>query len=177
MPGERALARERGEKTYFNGNPCKYGHTAMRRTGCGTCMTCYGTYFAKHYQENKESEQAARRRDYEKNTAAYKARAKAQRDAGYAKVWYDNNRGRWKTLMDRRDEDIKRRTPSWANLDKIEAFYDACPEGYTVDHIIPLRGKLVSGFHIHTNLQYLTRSDNSKKHNKFDPMVHEEPIC
>jgi hypothetical protein len=59
-------------------------------------------------------------------------------------------------------------TPSWANLDKIKEIYYKCPVGYQVDHIIPLQGKLVSGLHIETNLQYLTCEDNNRKSNKYD---------
>jgi hypothetical protein len=58
-------------------------------------------------------------------------------------------------------------TPPWADRDKIEAFYMARPEGYEVDHIIPLKGKLVSGLHVLDNLQYLAMSDNRKKHAQF----------
>jgi len=36
-----------------------------------------------------------------------------------------------------------------------------------VDHIIPLQGETISGFHILKNLQYLTVSENSKKSNQF----------
>lgn len=60
----------------------------------------------------------------------------------------------------------EKRTPSWANLEKIKEFYKNCPEGYQVDHIYPLHGKTVSGLHIETNLQYLTKSENCRKSNK-----------
>lgn len=60
------------------------------------------------------------------------------------------------------------RTPPWADLKKIKEIYDNCPEGYHVDHIVPLNGKLVSGLHIETNLQYLPAIENIKKGNKFN---------
>jgi 5-methylcytosine-specific restriction endonuclease McrA len=57
--------------------------------------------------------------------------------------------------------------PSWAGLKEIEAFYRACPEGHQVDHIIPLRGKTVSGLHVAANLQYLSGVENNKKGNRY----------
>jgi 5-methylcytosine-specific restriction endonuclease McrA len=59
-------------------------------------------------------------------------------------------------------------TPIWANLEHIKSFYINCPEGMVVDHIIPLRGKNVSGLHVEYNLQYLTISENCKKQNKIE---------
>jgi len=56
-------------------------------------------------------------------------------------------------------------TPKWANLEKIEEFYKNRPEGYHVDHIIPLNGAYVSGLHVLENLQYLTIEENLKKSN------------
>lgn len=64
-------------------------------------------------------------------------------------------------------EHIKNRTPSWANLNKIKEIYVKCPIGYHVDHIIPLRGTIVSGLHVENNLQYLLAEDNQIKSNRW----------
>lgn len=57
-------------------------------------------------------------------------------------------------------------TPKWADLQRIKEIYDNCPEGYHVDHIIPLQGYNVCGLHVETNLQYLTEKENLSKGNK-----------
>jgi hypothetical protein len=61
---------------------------------------------------------------------------------------------------------LDNRTPKGVNLDEIAYIYENCPEGYEVDHIIPLKGKNVSGLHVPSNLQYLTIEENRKKSNK-----------
>lgn len=61
-----------------------------------------------------------------------------------------------------------KRTPPWADLTVIRDFYEACPPGHEVDHIIPLRGKTVSGLHVINNLQYLPKRENRLKGNRFD---------
>lgn len=62
---------------------------------------------------------------------------------------------------------IQDRTPPWADMSLIEAFYLQCPLGYEVDHVIPLRGEFVSGLHVIDNLQYLTCQENRTKSNKY----------
>jgi hypothetical protein len=67
------------------------------------------------------------------------------------------------------------RTPAWANMNAIKEFYaaaqrmtEAMGEPYHVDHVIPLQGRLVSGLHVHNNLQIIHGSENSKKRNHFE---------
>jgi hypothetical protein len=64
------------------------------------------------------------------------------------------------------------RLPIWADKNAIKEFYLNCPNGYHVDHIIPLRGKAVSGLHILENLQYLPAKENISKGNKFNVIVN-----
>lgn len=73
-------------------------------------------------------------------------------------------------LANKRRADRARRTPRWADMIAIRQFYANCPKGYQVDHIIPLRGKYVSGLHVVENLQYPTPSENRRKHNVYHPI-------
>lgn len=62
---------------------------------------------------------------------------------------------------------IVERTPIWVDMFLIEQFYANCPSNYHVDHIIPLRGELVSGLHVIENLQYLPAAANLAKGNRY----------
>jgi hypothetical protein len=68
------------------------------------------------------------------------------------------------------------RAVRWADQKAMVAVYRACAkatvetgEVHHVDHVIPLRGELVSGLHVPTNLQVLTGPANSSKGNRFEP--------
>jgi len=69
---------------------------------------------------------------------------------------------------------INKATPIWANRKEIKEIYKKCFNmskktgvKHEVDHIIPLKGELVSGLHVHWNLQIIKASENRFKSNKF----------
>lgn len=147
---QQALAQ--GLKRYFTGVPCKRGHVTERDVAQRRCLEC------------------------EKVTQRYENCTPAQIEAkrGYGQKWYDANKDtdahRTYSRASAMEAYARRiqRIPSWVDLKAITAFYAACPDGYEVDHIIPLNGKIVSGLHVLNNLQYLTFADNRAKSNKYE---------
>lgn len=81
--------------------------------------------------------------------------------------YYKNTNVYKKEYQAKRKSENLNRLPNWANIEKIKEIYDNCPEGNHVDHIIPLKGKLVSGLHVENNLQYLPAKENILKNNRF----------
>ncbi|MDQ0571528.1 transcriptional regulator with XRE-family HTH domain [Variovorax paradoxus] len=68
-----------------------------------------------------------------------------------------------------------KRMPPWADKKAIKAIYAearrlTAETGilHQVDHDIPLNGREVSGLHVESNLQVLTHTENSRKHNHFE---------
>lgn len=101
-------------------------------------------YGVKYYAENKETA-----KQYAKN---------------YSKV----NRGYCRAKETLREQRTKQATPPWINLKDLSEVYKNKPEGYQVDHIIPLHNENVCGLNVPWNLQYLSPKDNSIKKNSFD---------
>lgn len=173
----QSQAKSLGKKRYFTGLPCKHGHVAERFVSTTSCVTCNRIAYIKFSKRYP-----------------IKIKEKTKKQEGLRKAWNTRNierlRGFWRkydkikteTSPWIRNEKIRRRqsaqlnrTPKWADLKAIKAIYKEASirskkEGikYHVDHIIPLRGKNVSGLHIHSNLQIITAHENALKHNKFE---------
>lgn len=91
------------------------------------------------------------------------------------KSWRTNNPGAVAAQVARRRASILRATPGWADMEAIREVYEEAKrlqaqDGVRrhVDHIVPLRGRKVSGLHVHTNLQILTARDNQIKGNQHE---------
>lgn len=99
----------------------------------------------------------------------------ANRDKANLSVrkWMEVNRPRVRAYVAKHRAAKLQQTPRWANSLAIVEFYSKCPDGYHVDHIIPLQGELVSGLHILENLQYLPAGKNIGKSNRIDLSMYE----
>lgn len=128
-----------------------------------SCKTCKNTERVEHLEAN----QKAVRQWHEKNKEYY---------AQYKKEWRSQNKKEVNAAVSKYRANKKKRTPAWANLEKINSFYgvavylDWASGGFVkhhVDHIVPLNGKTVCGLHVENNLQLLTSIDNFRKSNTY----------
>ena len=159
---------------------CRHGHVGQyertyRATGrnsvrCGECHRQDNAKSAlKKYRADPKKANDYQRKLFEKNPE-YRAKRCAQ-----MRAYKRTHRGEATAAQMARKAAQLQRTPAWADLKKIERIYttaramvEAIDEPYLVDHVIPLRGKRVSGLHVHTNLQILLRAENARKYNKFE---------
>tara|TARA_R110000744_G_scaffold19915_1_gene52363 strand:+ start:1407 stop:1874 length:468 start_codon:yes stop_codon:yes gene_type:complete len=73
---------------------------------------------------------------------------------------------------------VGRQTPSWLTLSQKKEILDMYSQAklkteetgipHHVDHVVPLRGKVVSGLHVPWNLQVITAEENMRKSAKFE---------
>lgn len=195
----RAVALERGLERYFNGKPCIRGHLMERQTIRKTCPACRrereraknataekklarAEYDRMRWLHDNERIRAKNRRYYAANADTVNAQkreywaANADRMKEANRVWREKNRHVVRQLSAERKRHIRVATPPWADRAAIRAVYAEAERltvetgiQHHVDHVIPLRGKLVCGLHVHNNIRPLPSTDNIRKKNKFSP--------
>lgn len=140
------------------GDFAKAGH---RKDGHNsTCRVCYSRYRKQHYNDNIHSE---------REKARIKKANRSNKVKAYEKKYHIENRGVISAKRARRRAAILNATPNWMTEEhfrEIEEFYNNRPDGYHVDHIMPLQGRNSSGLHVIWNLQYLPAKENLSKGNK-----------
>jgi hypothetical protein len=180
--GARYEAMQLGDLHYMADKACKRGHLVLRVTATGTCTECRRLLGKEKYYENPEKTKLIVKSKYQKNKNKFvklarflratepeeKRVARLEKAKLKSRLWRANNPQHRTALSTAHKRVVKQRTPAWADKQKIVEFYKNCPKGHQVDHVIPLRGELVSGFHIAENLQYLTAKENRNKSNKYD---------
>lgn len=130
-------------------------------------------YDAKRYQAKKQQILEQSKAYYEANKEKVLKRHAVWRGENkeaqkkYDTLWRQKNRGKARAKVRNYQARKLKAMPAWAEVELIKQFYKNCPEGYEVDHIVPLQGKNVCGLHVLANLQYLPRTENRKKSNKF----------
>jgi Na+-translocating ferredoxin:NAD+ oxidoreductase RnfC subunit len=116
---------------------------------------------------------------YEKNKIVYISRAKSrplEEQRKYKKVWKTKNKAWVAANVASRKRHIRQATPKWlteAQKIQIRSFYEEAERlksetgvDYEVDHIVPLRGGIVSGLHVPWNLRVITAAENQLKNRK-----------
>ncbi len=128
------------------------------------CKACVSVYYKKYRELNSEKDKERHTKYWEKTkgTEVQKANNKKK-----CKTYQSKNLQKFKLYEANRRAKQKQATPIWANVEEITNIYLNCPEGYDVDHIIPINSKIVCGLHVENNLQYLLSSENKRKSNKF----------
>ena len=171
------------EKFYFTGKPCKRGHIAQRYSNNNECVECirFKSQLAetkekrsKYHEANAERINQRHRDYYQENIEKERLRSRNKYKINPDKVletnkrWMDNNPGYGTYKAAKYRASKRKKTPIWADLNKIKAIYENCPKGYHVDHIVPLRGETVCGLHVPWNLRVIPAFDNISKSNRFE---------
>lgn len=118
------------------------------------CKPCAISIATQWNKENK----AKRKKTLEKYSLLNKNKISAN-----SKNWREKNREKYNLTRITRWRMIKEATPQWIDRTQLKEFYSNTPQGMTVDHIIPIKGRNVRGLHVPWNLQYLTPEQNNKK--------------
>jgi hypothetical protein len=155
------------------------------KDSCSTyCKECTKAKVNAAYRNNKEVHNARSNAYRRKNMPKIRAIAANYREKNrekinaYSNEWVKSNRLN-STLNTAKYRSAKlQRTPAWLtefDLLKIKCLYQLAAmrtreSGYTwdVDHIIPLKGKLVSGLHVPDNLRVIPARENKRKLNKYE---------
>jgi hypothetical protein len=141
------------------------------------------------YYANRDAIRAERKRwakeNPEKITAWNKLRRQRHGDKIRAKrrQHYRENQAIYVANARKREKRVARATPSWADLKAIERFYVEAARltketgiKHHVDHIYPIRSKIMCGLHVEGNLQVLPAAINLLKSNRIAQMAG-EPLC
>ena len=164
----RKNALLQGLTRYFTGKPCKHGHIAERYTGNKTCCVC-GNAGANKVKQRDRTKYIQHAKDWNnRNPERIKEIHNKRNRANPAR----------RNLLTANYRSAKdNRTPAWltevdyeriANVYKLATLQSKITgTTWHVDHIIPLRGKYVSGLHVPSNLQAIPGVDNVRKNNSY----------
>lgn len=176
---EFSARKSRRDGLHWQCKPCKAGYDANYRAENAEHIAATSAkwraentehltaYWDAWYAENVEHK-AAYGVNYRAENTAHKATYDAaRRKANPAKINASNQRYQASKLL---------AIPGWTDHAVVDAIYLECTERarmldmpHHVDHIIPLRSKLVCGLHTEHNLRVIPAAENNSKGNRHWP--------
>lgn len=144
------------------------------------CKECCGIRQKAIVEANKEHVARRKQEWFERNKERQLQRISDWCDKNKERVLAAKRKYREANPVVDRVNTVKRRAAlmnrnaPWADRNVIRFFYDTraymsadTGQQWHVDHIVPLRGKVVSGLHTHNNLRVIPAVDNMAKGNSF----------
>lgn len=190
--GARYEAAQRGDKYYKLDRPCRRGHTGLYVTKTGCCVECLRLKDQRAYWKDPDKARAYARQQHSLKREKLAARAaldrateppekrtaRLERAKLKSREWRKSNPAKRTALAMAYKNQTRKSTPAWLTEDAfwmMDQAYELARERtklfgfqWHVDHIVPLRGKNVSGLHVPWNLQVIPARVNQSKHNKFE---------
>lgn len=103
------------------------------------------------------------------------ARYRAQNPGSWKTYWM-KNKPYYAAMSAKYKASMRLATPLWADQEKIKYIYKIASDmvketgrKWHVDHIVPIRSKLVCGLHVEHNLEVIEASKNMSKNNRYWP--------
>lgn len=137
---------------------------------CKSCLAEKARVYRRGKEYSEEEREAARIR------SANWRKENPVRNSEMKKNWAKRNRHKKLQASARYKLERDKRSPNWLSAEdkeRIDNYYwlasdlkNITGEDYHVDHIVPLKGKNVSGLHVPWNLQVLPSDINLSKGNK-----------
>lgn len=150
----------------LNGGGETWGYYLLSKSDYKHCGSCKAIKAKTEFTISKDTSDGLNRKCKYCNKVSNAYWYENNKD--YHRQYLINNRASFNLNSAKRRAIEKSAIPSWANIEKIKEIYINCPEGYHVDHIVPLQGKYICGLHVESNLQHLTVEENLSKGNRFD---------
>lgn len=190
----KECCKARDKANYLKNREAKLAKCAIRRSEkkaeiaeymVGYYLRNRDSVLARSAEYRKRPEVMERERERQKMYyAARSAEIQAKRLAAmtperrdrfnrYLKQHYEANKPTYIAKGGKRRAVKLRATAAWADLDAIRRIYLMAEKisretgiRHHVDHVIPLRGKTVSGLHVENNLQIIPATQNRRKANR-----------